>query len=262
MLNPMNSNGRISIFVLLLAVIFTSCAKLPVYQSQWEGTQGETLQAGYDKESRLRWQISNDATHLYIKLDTDNRMTIMKMIRNGLKIYLDTTGRKKDQTYVGYPVSNGMKMSKEDMKNTGVSRGNRRDVSNMLQLVPPNAEFFQSGSLESFNFKLERSDFNFSLAANDGGRLNYEAWIPLEKIRKGGLTAIKQLSIGIEANGLEMPSGGGGPPQMGGQRQGGGMPGGMPGGGRGGQGMRGPNSSMMEMLDDVTVWFKVELARK
>ncbi len=104
-----NSATKILFSFFVIAAFAVSCAKLPVTQSYWNQSISNkpTSYTGFDKDSGIRYTIANDSTHLYVYLDTDNRMAEGTILRQGLIIYFDTTGKKHKDCYFQYPYHSG-----------------------------------------------------------------------------------------------------------------------------------------------------------
>ena len=93
---------RITIIFLLLSTVifFSSCSKLPVYNSQkYVANEKEDfinpLSANFDKKNNISYGVANDDTHLYVQAIFRKRESFMKIMRGGLTVYFDQEGKKK-----------------------------------------------------------------------------------------------------------------------------------------------------------------------
>jgi len=196
------------LIILVISVILASCVSLPVYQSINEAEfDKETIYSGYDADSRLRWLVSNDSLNLYIRLDTDNPVTIKKIVNLGMKIQIDTTAKKKEGMFLNYPVYETDQLSKKDKKR-GVSQHN--DVNDrtiklglMLQKTSNIIKFIKAGEIYIFNAYDKKADVIASLKADNNGNLQYFAKIPYSLISEKKLS-ILSLGINIEGFDIEM----------------------------------------------------------
>ncbi len=57
-----------------------------------------------DKDSKSAYSISNDDRNLYICFNVADRMTQVKILRAGMEVWIDTTGRKKKDIGILYPL--------------------------------------------------------------------------------------------------------------------------------------------------------------
>ena len=58
----------------------------------------------YDPDSRLQYQVLNDSRTVYLRLKVADPATQARVLRQGLTIWLDTTGRSQRQFGVRYPL--------------------------------------------------------------------------------------------------------------------------------------------------------------
>lgn len=58
----------------------------------------------YDPTSKLQYQVLNDSRMVYLRLKVADQATQARVLRRGLTIWLDTTGRNQHQFGVRYPL--------------------------------------------------------------------------------------------------------------------------------------------------------------
>ena len=58
----------------------------------------------YDPTSKLQYQVLNDSRTVYVRLKVADQATQARVLRRGLTIWLDTTGRNQHQFGVRYPL--------------------------------------------------------------------------------------------------------------------------------------------------------------
>ena len=65
----------------------------------------------YDEKAQLGYAISNDKENLYITVETGDPATQLKILREGLTVWIDRTGGKEEVTAINFPipVNNGQK---------------------------------------------------------------------------------------------------------------------------------------------------------
>ncbi len=115
-----------------ILIILASCAK-PFYNSQWQATpvvaDGNAKEWSvplgfYDGETKLQYTFSNDTKNLYLCMKAVDEKTQLKIIRAGLQVWVDTTGKNKHQTGILFPMANPE--AGGDTKGSGSSRARDR----------------------------------------------------------------------------------------------------------------------------------------
>jgi len=112
-------NDRLKFVAIILAIILSpSCSntkktavkKLPgVWQSTPVAIDGSNEDwpspyPEYDEKSKLGFAISNDKDNLYITVETGDLATQLKILRNGLTVWIDKTGERNQLTAINYPI--------------------------------------------------------------------------------------------------------------------------------------------------------------
>src|ERR1044072_1874418 len=54
----------------------------------------------YDEKAKIVYVISNDKENLYISMQTGDEITVLKILRAGMKLYIDPAGGKEQQVSV------------------------------------------------------------------------------------------------------------------------------------------------------------------
>jgi len=208
----------------------------------------------YDSKSMVGYATSNDANFLYITVETGDEYTQMKILKQGLYVYIDTDGGK--QTYMGihYPLQNENDAAEfagnKDKQGGGPSKSLATKIkkaftdANQLTL-----EGFR-GCNGGFLVKEKNScGITVRMDYDDYKTLIWEAAIPFKAIYNKDQISRREMgrpiSVGVYVKGFKKPEG-----EKGGGNEGGGMgrnssmggmgAGGMRGmGGMGGGGMRG-----------------------
>jgi hypothetical protein len=235
----------------LAFIILGGCASLNKVESTVE-TNNKSNEYNYsDPDSKIRYQISNDQSYLHIKLNTDEFPTVMKILRSGLKICFDVKGKKNDKEYFQYPLAQNQQFSQRDRSKQGTGQqGQPRqqgqqgqfDLNKLVAQIPHEAIFSRNGETERILLSPTSSDIKVSIRAMNNDEIIYDAFIPLSRISKEGLSSLSKLSVGIVAMKNETSTQEGG--RSGGGMSGGGRSGGgMSGGGRSGGGMSGGGRS-------------------
>ena len=193
----------------------------------------------YDDKSKLQYTVSNDFQNIYFCIRATDQQTQSKIIRAGMQIWIDTTGKYEHKVGVLFPLSSAL----------------RKTNPNELE-APPTAKqgvsAYKSKFLNGYK-EMELAGFNtgingMSPVKNSAGIqtaigwdstdiMTYEAIIPFKTFYKDSITvhdSLKLFGISIIVNGLQMPES---------KKESGGVSG-MPGGGMPGGGMRGGAGGM------------------
>ena len=272
--------------ILFAIILLSSCTSLNKVESTREKNT-QTNEYNYsDPESQIRYQITNDAKNLHIKLNTADAMTIMKVLRTGLKICFDVNGKKNQKVYFKYPLAQNRQYSdlnrstsgNQERSTTGYGEQRRFDLNKMIAQIPKEGEFDRNGEKERILIMSADSDIKAYIKAINNDEIIYDVFIPLNRISKEGIATLSKLSIGIVTEKMATTSmgggrsgsmgGGGRSGGMGGGRSGGmggGGRGGMGGGGRSGGGMSGEGGSggmdRSAMAKPIDIWFKLDLLK-
>lgn len=256
------------IFIFLSTILMlSSCSKKPLHKSKSLGPVADRPEVGslawidrlqYDGENSLAYGVFNNDRDLVIRTMTRNNSTMTKMFAGGFTISIDTTGKKKPQFAVSYPMPQGMQPVRDENAELPTVR-NRSDFRS-----PPNRNLRFKTALNRIELK------GFDQETIDGAILNtrdgkgitawisldstgmfYELKIPLAAIFNQQNSTGKIISVGFVSGELDLPSRGGpgedlrpedfgpeiGPggrtPRSGTGRPGGNMSSGRPGGGMG-----------------------------
>ena len=207
----------------------------------------------YDSGSKLQYQVLNDGRMVYLRLKAADPTTQAKIIRQGLTVWLDTTGRHQQQFGVHYPLGGALAGHGTGAPDAAGRPDNPGDAPTAARQPDHHARMSQAlagmREMELLNYKGSKeptltdtqSQLGVKAAASldEQDNLIYELAVPLRLLyRKPPKLAEGQKAVmGLMLAGPKWT-----PPAVGsGGMSGGGMRGngGMGGGGMGGGGMRG-----------------------
>jgi len=234
---------------------------------------GLPLRFGNENGS-LQYAITNDKENIYISVASSDQATQMKMLRAGIKIFIDPKGNKSKDISLTYPFKDQMEMPKERNQNGNLDR------NAMKQKMIMDADIFSTTGFINMENRIydlkDTSHIKVAMNFDTYNNLVFESIIPIKNILSSPITNKKtpSISVGIMINtfGGQRPSGssemsrneGGG--MGGGMRSGmgnGGMRGGMGGGGmRGGMGGGGMRGGMgnSNVNNTISNWYQFKLA--
>ncbi len=256
--------AHLLVLSLLMVILMSGCTKMPVSGSYWyEGGKMRTGEfSGYDNKSGLRWLVSNDDTMLYFMLETDDKNIQRNIFMSGVKLYFDTTGRKKEDVFLHFPYRQGGMSDRPDMRPVNPDD---REGSQRMTLQMPTEALWKSGDSEYFmDLLLEKTNFHGEISFDSLGVLVYKVEVPLKNIFLANYNHDRDFSIGIDIGGImrspDMEADGFGGTQM---RSGAGRPGGYPDKGQPGVGYGDPRSGQRPgrvHSSGTEIWFFTILA--
>ncbi|UOQ99548.1 hypothetical protein MUN81_08660 [Hymenobacter sp. 5317J-9] len=200
----------------------------------------------YDPGSKLQYQVLNDGRHVYLRLKAADLATQARILRLGLTVWLDTTGRNQHQFGVHYPLGNQPGTgapTRPDGPAAGSAAGPNDRRESMAQAIGQMREMellHYKGSAEpTLTDTQSQLGVKAAMSLDAQESLVYELAVPLRLLYRTLRTLTgRPAVVGFTLAGgkLVMPAQGGS--MQGPGMRGGGM-GGMRGGHGGGGGMRG-----------------------
>lgn len=87
-------------FIFVTLLILCSCARLPIYESLEYATTDSNnflnpVSSHFDKKFNINYGVANNDSDLFIQAIFHDRASYMQMMRGGLTVYFDPTGKKK-----------------------------------------------------------------------------------------------------------------------------------------------------------------------
>ena len=173
----------------------------------------------YDEKAQLGYAVSNDKDNLYITVETGDLATQLKILRNGLTVWIDKTGEKNELTAINYPIPQNGEERIADGPEMGQRKHEERQrieledrVKNARLLATEySLQGFKSCNLQYPIGEKDSCGVMVSMNIDADNELVWEAVIPFrsfyfkpetDKRDKG-----KPLSICIETVGMKRPSG-------------------------------------------------------
>lgn len=259
--------------VSLMIFFFAACSPRLTAISSWQGAAPLVDRPAMwaspeaiDERTGVSYAITNDSSNLYVYLRLDNPAAMMKMMRAGMELMIDTLGRTRGHCIIQYPEPEDRSIfSGPGMGRVGApgapSRGGGSvrnegapDQSAMLaRMIAQKDRMRLSGFKNHPNGRLavwNQDGITVHLEQDTAGFLNYRASIPLRTfyqplqsvadtqryftliVKLNGIEAPRGASAGMARGGGSRPGGG----YIPGRQPGGAMPGTMPTGGGGMQG--------------------------
>ncbi len=234
-------------------VLFSNCSPKEYPLGKYQNTQiiadgdasdwGLPLRFGNETGS-LQYAITNDKENIYISIASNEQVTQMKMLRAGIKIYIDPNGKKATDMCISYPYKEAMDMPRNRNENRNT------DPTAMKQKMLMDADIFSTSGFINMENRIydlkDTSHIKVGMNYDTYNNLVFEAIIPIKNVLNNPITNKKapSISLGIMVN--NMGVGPGQRPNVGNEmsrNEGAGMGGGMRGGGMGRGGMSGGGMS-------------------
>jgi hypothetical protein len=171
-----------------------------LHKMDGELTEWGTDRFELDPETGLLYAADHDQNFLYVAMKIKDPGTQMQMARGGMKMFVDTRGKKKEGTGVEFPIRQQGGAGYAGAHEAGVSEKEKiREgmVMNMLMLKT----FGFDGKDDNKQYVAQGSELDVVYNWDTEDNLCLEYIIPLEYI--GGVSSLKNktLSIGWKING-------------------------------------------------------------
>jgi len=192
--------------LIILSGFLPSCSKT-IYDSSWQnkpvtadGMAKEwTLPLRYyDYKSKLQYTVTNDTSNLYICIRACDEFSQMKIIKAGMQVWIDTSGKNKLVTGIWFPLanlSNGEYKKHSAFRDTSMSgtpsfqKPDSKSIKRRYERQPKEMQLvgFKPPVVGTVFLKNE-----FGIVANldwdSIGIMTYEAIIPFKTFYKSHLT--------------------------------------------------------------------------
>lgn len=280
---------KLFIYCSFIFILFITSCSNDIYKSKWQNKEflSDSINTKiveplkyYDEKSKLQFAFSNDNENFYLEFRATEQQTQMKILRAGMQVWFDTTGKKNQQVGVLFPFPHQGQYRKQ--QNQDGKTQQRPDIKNMMkqnimelnQLTLTGFKSPMNGVLPLKNQYGIYADINL----DSSKIMTYRLVVPFRTFTKSLLSpkdSLRKFSMTVIVKGLSMQGRGGGGGEhhggglnggmhgsgMGGGMRGGGMGGGMRGGGQGGgqygRGENGNQNSSMSEEDKFVIKFKM-----
>lgn len=195
----------LSLFAAILLI--SSCSHKVVYTNKWQSddftelSKAETAQSlrFYDSKSKLQYEVTNDNKNLYICIKATEQQLQNKITKAGMRVGIDTLGKKKPQVHILYPFPATRKQDESNNQNQGRHSSHRQDTgTHRSRAVSQFGEIHLSGFSPSINgILLPNNDYGISITImwDTMNTMYYKAIIPFKTFYKDSLTASDSTKI-------------------------------------------------------------------
>ena len=227
----------------------------------------------YDENAQIGYAVSNDKANLYITVETGDPATQLKIIKQGLTVWIDRKGEKNELTAINFPIPaagadkpSGIYI--QQGQGSAAQQKQRMDIEDKVKQAMESANEYSLQGFKACNlqFPIQENDtcgVKVRMSIDEDNELVWEAVVPFRsfyfKPEISRPDRGKALSICMETTAMKRPEG-----QAKGNRGNGGGSGMRPGfsvGGMGlgmgmGGGMSGGNRSSPQLYDPMEPAYK------
>ena len=167
-------------------------------------------------DSTIEYALDNDDKNLYIVMTIPDFGEQMKIMRNGMKIFIDLKGKKKEGKGVEFPIqgeagSSGLSspnFASKDASEEQSKKLDKKTARSILSLAIVAYRLFGFGGNEKDDQGLMTpGSVNIAYKWDESDQMHIEYNIPLELLGKSSSLDKKELSIGWKINGFDRPEG-------------------------------------------------------
>lgn len=182
---------------------------------EWPVTKFKT-----DDESKVQYAVDNDGKDLFIALNIPEFRTQVKMMRNGMSLFIDAKGKKKESKGIEFPVKNGntdmnnqnYAANRTSQRNNNQGPGDQQrklDIKAMRSLMSLNL-----AEMKVFGFSDNEPDdqqlllpgsANIAFSWDTSDVMHIEYLIPLSLLGDTPSLDQKDISIGWKIHAFEIP---------------------------------------------------------
>jgi hypothetical protein len=174
---------RAVLAVSVLCLLLSACARMPLAESKWVlKNNSETPFRFYDPKSKIRYNVENDASHIYLSMDVLDAGTKLRILRTGTRISFAPAGKRKAICTLEFPLVEDNTSIEMDPSEHDIMPRNG-SAHELKKLLPKEGFFFKGDSVRlPLLAGLESDEFLISMDVDPSGALLYKAKIPLDKI--------------------------------------------------------------------------------
>ncbi len=200
--------------IMALTIVTAGCSGLTELPMYWgnNAASPDIKPTGYHADTQTGWMSYNDSTHLYFAFTFFDPRVQTQILRTGMTVFIDTTGKMKEDCFVRFPmirrdiIAGGQAGQKPQARQGGQNRAERTSTEMLLDQAKGFELKWKNGkdSLD-INTAAEKTDFKTSIGLDSTRALNMVIGVPLKRIQPGGLKSLNEMVIGLR---FGQPSGG------------------------------------------------------
>ncbi len=181
--------------------------------SEWHADKFDT-----DKDTRIQYAFDNDREYIYLAVKVPTQPLQMKMIMQGMKLYIDRKGKKREGTGIEFPIKKeggfrgggGGRPGAEEVVNDG-SKRQGPDPKAMRDNLTALMIFLKTFGLEGKEDRSQiinaENEVNISFNWDEANDLSIEYLVPMKFIGNHAELNGKPIGIGWKIAGAEQQAG-------------------------------------------------------
>ncbi len=183
----------------------------------------------YDDKAMIGYAVSNDKDNLYITMETGDPATQLKILREGLTVWIDRKGDKEEETAINYPIPTGkteqrqprQRNQQNGQQGLGEDRQQkqRMDLEDKVRAALNNAKEYSLQGFKSCNLQFPIMEMDtcgivVRIDIDSTNELIWEAKVPFKsfyfKSQLARSDKGKPISVCFETTAMNRPPGQGG----------------------------------------------------
>jgi hypothetical protein len=166
-----------------------------------------------DKETQISYAIDHDANNLYVAIKVGDQRTQMKMMMQGMSMFIDKKGKRKESTGIEFPVKRDMSSFQGggggDRPRGGQDAPNPKDMREKMaaSMVFLKTFGFDNDDEKKVHFISDPNGINVAFNWDEANNFYLEYQLPISMIGSPASLNGKPLGIGWTIHGLESASG-------------------------------------------------------
>lgn len=167
----------------------------------------------YDSKARIQYSVVNDATNLYISLKTMDDKAEMKILRTGMEVTLNATGKKKELATVQYPLPGDTKLQwiqdPADAEHQQLERPDLKRLKEEYALSEKKMKLVGFKDIPAEIIPIENQyGIEIAIGWDKDNIFTYELKVPFKIFYKEALAAadtLQPISIEVKVNSFDVP---------------------------------------------------------
>jgi hypothetical protein len=216
-------NNRIVLFALLLLTTSLGYAQKFILGSEWRDSvitiDGSAVDWDqpfryFDSKSKLQYSVVNDAKYIYVSIKTNDPKAQMKIMRAGMDVWFDVTGKKKDIGTVHFPLKTNPKLDinpdPADMEQQVVEKPDvaklKLEWSSTIKDI--HTQGFKNLPAVIADGDSGRHGIEAAVSWDRSEEMTYELKVPFSAFYKDELTGadtVHPITIGIKVYAMDLP---------------------------------------------------------
>jgi hypothetical protein len=157
-------------------------------------------------DSTVEYATDNDGQNLYVAMTIPDFGEQMKIMRNGMKLYIDLKGKKKEGRGIEFPIkgeANSAGLGNANVGNEQQKKFDKKITRNMMAISLVALKLFGLNHEEDEQGLVMPSSVNIAFKWDESDAMHIEYAIPLKLLGEPVSLNQKDISLGWKINGFE-----------------------------------------------------------